>query len=69
MDDSSKKTIFVCKACAERRGVSTETPAMWHICGVCGDGPCDLYEADAATFSDRRTNAPMPAEETREDAK
>lgn len=37
--------IYVCKKCAEDLGADTSKPYMYHICGKCGDGPCDLYEA------------------------
>lgn len=51
--------IYVCKSCAEKAGVDTSKPYMWHICGVCGDGPCDLYEADKSDFSKKDVSAPV----------
>lgn len=42
--------IYVCKECAEKKGVDVSTPYMYHICGNCGDGPTDLYEAEKSLF-------------------
>lgn len=44
--------IYVCKKCAEELGADTSKPYMWHICEKCGDGKCDLYEAEVPDAKD-----------------
>ena len=39
------KKIYICESCAIKNGVPTDRQYMYHICDICGDGPCELYEA------------------------
>lgn len=58
--DKQNGLIYVCAKCAAERGVDAEhiTPAMWHICQSCGDGPTELWEAPASTDATVETDAP-----------